>query len=356
MEYVVHISVDGLKSSAITRLGQEKLPNIFKIRSEGVFTDNARTDYFATITLPNHTCMFTGRPSEDISTIAPNGKVYQGHSTIFNSDADGNIHKLNQEYVYTVFDILKGKNENGIVVNIPKTTSMYVGKSKFNFIDKSYNDNTGIKGPDGIDEIDRFVISGEFIRAQNDGNIVMNTNGVEKSVPLGTCIPIINQFLTDIQNNNITNYSFIHFNGTDRTGHHYGWDTQEYDEAIAAIDHDIGKILNALASIPKPTMLIVTADHGGGGSEPRNHGDRDHPENFTIPFYVWVNTGIQDKGTTDLYMRNPTRTSPHPSQNPQYESSEVPIRNGDVANLVLSSFGLSSIPGSFIGKDMDFLI
>ena len=65
VEYLFHISIDGLRSEQLQLLMQtdpDQFTNFQKLVDEGATTFNARNDYFNPWTLPNHTSMITGRP------------------------------------------------------------------------------------------------------------------------------------------------------------------------------------------------------------------------------------------------------------------------------------------------------
>ena len=90
MEYVIHVSVDGLRADLLQSLMQSDNEGNFgsfrRLVDEGASTFNARTDYSHTVTIPNHTSMLTGRP-----VLQPPGQpntVHHGYTN--NSDPGPN--------------------------------------------------------------------------------------------------------------------------------------------------------------------------------------------------------------------------------------------------------------------------
>lgn len=154
-------------------------------------------------------------------------------------------------------------------------------------------------------------------------------------------------------------FSFLHLVSPDFIGHSFNWGSPKQDDAIRAVDVDLGVVLDLVDNDPKlknHTAILLTSDHGGGGLLPYHHRAIDEPLNFTIPFHVW---GPGVPAGQDLYALNEeTRTRPEESRNPLYslETATMPIRNGDVGNLALSLLGLPSIPGSWINHDQSLQV
>jgi hypothetical protein len=299
--YVVLISVDGLRPDAITRHSQAQLPNFYRFRTEGAFTDNARTDADITVTLPNHIAQLTGR-----RVMGP-----AGHNWIANRTPEEGetIHSNNGGYVASVFDVLQ---DHGL------RAGAYASKSKFMLLDRSYSDATA----DADDRpLDRYVYEKRTSR-------------------------LVSQFLSDMKADPVE-FSFLHLRDPDTFGHVFGWSLWRfgpYMHSVRKVDRLLGEVFNMVESHPQMagnTVIILTADHGGSG---RHHGDHAEETHYTIPFYVWGN-GIPN---ADLYALNvDTRRDPG-SNHPGYDVALQPIRNGGAANLALSLLGMSEVPGSSI--------
>ncbi len=72
---------------------------------------------------------------------------------------------------------------------------------------------------------------------------------------------------------------FVHLPDVDLAGHATSWMSATFLDKVAKADAAVGRIMGAL---PENTTLIVTADHGGHGS---NHGTTDRLD-MTIPWIV----------------------------------------------------------------------
>lgn len=317
-DYVVHISVDGLRGGLLQDLVEdspESFPTFRRLQAEGAFTYNARTDYTHTSTLPNHVSMLTGRP-----VLTPAGRpASTGHGWIWNSTPPPGVtlHNNNPEvdYIASVFDVV---HDRGL------STSLFASKSKFSIFDTSYNGDYGapdtnpIGGNNGRDKIDVTMI---------DGNTAT----------------LVDAFVAQMSETPI-DYSFIHLVDPDVIGHTYGWESPMWIEAASKVDGLIGEILTLIdgnAALAGKTSVIVTADHGGSSWV---HTDPAAIEHYKIPFFV-LGPGIP--AGADLYQLDPNHYDPA-DQRPDYNAALQPLRNGGSGNLALELLGLPPIPGSMI--------
>src|SRR5687767_2982211 len=317
--FVVHISVDGLRPDAVTNLGASQLPTFYRLRTQGAITDNARTDFDYTITLPNHTDMVTGRP------VTGTG----GHNWTTNVDplAGQTIHSNKGSYVASAWDVA---HDNGL------RTGLWASKTKFSLYNNSYDaDTTSLQGgaPDvtgadnGRDKMDTYFHSGDSAAM------------IDNFVSLSSANPY--------------HYAMLHFHDPDTAGHASGWMGTSYLNAVRFVDAQLGKVLNLIDSNPQlagQTAIILTADHGGTGTD---HGVNNTREHYTIPFYVW-GPGV-DAGA-DLYALNAASRANPGTTRPTTTATPPPIRNGDVANLAMDFLGLPSVPGSFFNLPQNFAV
>jgi arylsulfatase A-like enzyme len=92
------------------------------------------------------------------------------------------------------------------------------------------------------------------------------------------------------------NLLFVHLTDPDAAGHRAGWMTDAYGRAVLAADSAVDRLI-ALAehAYGKGNFsLIVTADHGGHGT---NHGS-DDPRDVTIPWIAW-GKGVKHAGAME---------------------------------------------------------
>lgn len=320
VQHVIQISVDALGAKYLAQYLKDSpadFNNFGRIIAEGASTLNARTDYTHTITLPNHTCMVTGRPVQT----PENWPEAKGHYWEWNSEfptpgAPASLHAQNPDHGYTssTFDV---------VHDAGYSTALYSGKTKFRLYTVSFGPDFGAENVHGRNKIDSSVIGGQ----------------------------IQGRMLADLKTNRPV-YSFLHYQDPDIAGHAFGYLGDDYKNAVKAVNGYLGDILSLVDTDPEwkgHTVVILSADHGG---EPgtKGHSNSAHPYCYTIPFLVW---GEGVARGADLYKLNQdTRTDPGDGR-PQYSPTGQPIRNGDGGNLALELLGLPAIPGSHINSAQD---
>lgn len=317
--HLIHISVDGLRSDAITTLGAATLPNFYHLRLRGAYTDNARTDVEQTITLPNHTSQITGRHTG----------TEQGHNYTSNGipGSASTLHRIKGKYINSVFDVI---HDTG------SSTALFASKPKFVLYAQSYDESNGaadvLERDNGRNKIDLFAVDPDTSS-------------------------LVDEFLTHLLESRVR-YAFLHLRDPDTAGHLSNWDLNpgsDYLNSIINVDTLLGKILTTIEAaefLRDKTAIILTSDHGGRLGTIQ-HEPADDPENYVIPFYVW-GAGVA-RGVEIYSLNMDSRLDPKLSQ-PSYSSDKQPIRNGDSANLALQLLGLESIPGSIINAKQDLRI
>jgi hypothetical protein len=358
-DHAVLISVDGLRSDALLAQPPAALPAFARMLA-GASTLDARTDPDYTVTLPNHTCMLTGRPV--LGT--------EGHGWVENDDAPEGmtLHKNKGAYVAGIFDVA---HDRGV------RTAIFAGKTKFSLYDASWSAENG--APDTVGEDQGRKKIDEYVFTEKTAEIA---DGIIRNLKTGGQRSLV----------------FAHFAVTDLTAHAYGWDLtpgSRYLKALASIDQQLGRVLDAIGadeSLRGHTAVVLTADHGGGAPF-KSHDQIQMWVDYIIPFLVWTGDG---EAKRDLYALNPrTRADPGlakprtaaaakidgsnggagatpgggatrgagaasgaestPGASPA-KTSLPPIRNGDAGNLIRALLGLPSVPGSTINAGQDLSV
>ena len=309
VDYVVAISVDGLNPHAIRRLGPSGAPNFYRLIAEGATTQNARTSYEQTITLPNHTGMLTGR------RILGRG----GHHVTISSDNGRTVAAMAGHYVKSIFDVVH--NHGG-------STAFYSAKSKLNFLNRSWDAAHGqadrVGANNGRDKIDRYYVDTEYANVTR---------------------------LLARMHSSPDELSFVHLAYPDRSGHKHGFMSAAYVHAVFQADRQIGRIMAAVRHDPRLRAhmnLVLTADHGGKGA---NHSNYKEPANYIVPFMVWGRGVARGADLYDLNTEDRARPAWH---RPTYAGRQ-PIRNMELANVVADLLDLNSVPGSIAntGQGLD---
>jgi len=295
-KHVIAISIDGLNTDALLKLGRRRLPHLYRLIWDGAGTIAARSQVEMTVTLPNHTSMVTGR------RIA---RAHGGHGVTWNTErSTRTVQQAAGHDVSSVFRVVHAAGG---------TSAVFSTKRKFSLFNRSW--------PAAVD---RSVIR------------VENNTAVARALRADLV-----RYRRD--------FYFLHLGGPDQVGHDHRWMSRRYLKTVRYMDRLVGSVMNTVrgdADLRSSTVIVLTSDHGGVAGT-RSHSQAWRLQNYRVAFAVW-GAGVPD---TPLYRLNPTRKNPGRSR-PGY-SGRQPIRNGEVANLSLSILGLGPVPGSLWDRRQD---
>jgi arylsulfatase A-like enzyme len=220
---VVVISVDGLRPDAIDEYGAATLQRLMR---EGSYSLSAST-IFPSKTLPSHTSMLTGLPPER-------------HGVLWNTGATAKTDAIGLANVFSV------ARAHGY------STAAFFSKAKFQ----------PLQVPDTLDYSQ--APGGWFNKWSSTRTVA------DVKTYLGAAKP---------------NLLFVHLADPDGAGHRAGWMTREYGRAVLAADAAVQQIITLAEQAygRGQFSLVVTADHGGHGTD---HGS-DDPRDVTIPWIAW---------------------------------------------------------------------
>lgn len=89
---------------------------------------------------------------------------------------------------------------------------------------------------------------------------------------------------------------FIQLDSPDAAGHRYGYGTKPYLESITKADEYVGVLIHAIeeAGLLDDSLIIFTADHGGGGDAGAYTHGSSHPMDMTV-FWGCHGPGISNE-------------------------------------------------------------
>lgn len=140
--------------------------------------------------------------------------------------------------------------------------------------------------------------------------------------PSASPAAMIERAVIRLQDRRTPEFVVSYINDTDVAGHAWGWMSPAYLHAASTMDRALEQ-LEPLLTDPE-TLIILTADHGGGGVLPHDH-DHPHPVNDAIPIMM---LGAQTASTA-------------PGGNP--------VHLLDLPATILHAFG-APVPSSYEGR------
>jgi predicted AlkP superfamily pyrophosphatase or phosphodiesterase len=267
---VLIISIDGLRPDLLLRAS---MPRVRKLCASGSFTFWAETTPEA-YTLPCHVSMLTG-VSSDKHGVTWNDYIEEAYPD-----------------TPTLFELA---NDVGC------TTALVSGKMKFITLLKPRADNGNIEpespapADPAADEVPQLLFQQPwFQKASSVENYFLPATEPFSDADVAVeAVRLLRDFRPEV--------FFVHFADVDTAGHEHGWGTFEQLCAIEHADTAVGQILDALAelNLADSTLVIVTADHGGAGTDHQAGDPRSH-------FIPWVVSGQGIRRDFDLTLTERT--------------------------------------------------
>ncbi len=325
IEHVLVLSVDGMRPELLSPPIAAELPGLARLLA-GPHTLQARTDTDFTVTLPNHIGMATSRLAA-----GPDGHGWMTNVDPPRPKDGGTIEAVHGSYVPSMFDVA---SDRGV------STAVIATKTKFVVFEQSYGADAGAPDltgeDDGRDKVDVLAL------CEGEGAVAVETL----------------RFLRSASAAGARSLALVHVGKLDEAGHASGWMLEEgspYRQAASAVDQVMEALLTVIDADPRlagRVAIIMTSDHGGGVPL-LTHTELQAPENFSIPFAVWMGSDSQSR---DLYELNPhSRGRPERSTNPR-AAALPPIRNSDAGNLALDLLCLPAIEGSTVNAKQDLRV
>ena len=229
--HVVVVSIDGLRPDAIVTYGA---PTLQRLMREGSYTLAASTIH-PSKTLPSHTSMLTGQPPER-------------HGVLWNNVATAEADSVD---VPNIFGVARARGYS---------TAAFFSKAKFQ----------------------PLQVEGTLDYSQAPGGLFGRWSSERTIADIAT-------YLASAQ----PNVLFVHLTDPDAAGHRAGWMTADYGQAVLSADRALARLIGLADKTygAGNFSLIVTADHGGHGT---NHGS-DDPRDVTIPWIAW-GKGVKSGG------------------------------------------------------------
>jgi arylsulfatase A-like enzyme len=235
---VVVVSIDGLRPDAIETYGASTLQRLMR---EGSYTLKAST-INPSKTLPSHTSMLTGQPPER-------------HGVLWNNVASAEADSIDLPNIFGV------ARANGY------STAAFFSKAKFQPLQ--------LEGTLDYSQ----APGGWFGRWSSERTVTDVAQYLEKASP---------------------NVLFVHLTDPDAAGHRGGWMSEDYGRGVLAADRAVNRLISIADRVygAGKFSVIVTADHGGHGT---NHGS-DDPRDVTIPWIAW-GQGVKQGALTQSTVR-----------------------------------------------------